>query len=29
MKTLLKNFAKKIKKELQETAINANYVLSR
>jgi hypothetical protein len=29
MKTLLKNFAKKLKKELKETAQNANYVLSR
>lgn len=29
MKTLLKNFAKKLKQELKETAQNANYVLSR
>lgn len=29
MKTLFKNFAKKLKQELKETAINANYVLSR
>lgn len=29
MKTFLKSFAKKLKKELKETAINANYVLSR
>jgi hypothetical protein len=29
MKTLLKNFAKRLKTELKETAINANYVLSR